>query len=386
MEDKKKFNERMSAIMGKDWDAVKETGMGSNVLGALANDADFNDFKAHFDSMVKNLYGIYKSDANELKKLVKTFRELADAKNWQGAYAELCALHLLNMDGCGAIDTDVTLPATASWASKLGHSSDTNMDGHIGSGDVYFDTKALRDSVTPILRNVVNTAFGELKRDGSWTEAKDPQVMFEFELTDSEEDYQNKFRKLVEELKMKYGAKVECVQSEVIGGLVYRFQRTAVCTTVGCYSPYRRAKELAKAVMVRYSDKFLLDRKFVLVLVNHPWFNQVDRGSLISNRVMYRALARRLFMQYRNNPAPMYMLNRKFTGSETIDAVSRKISAIIMIDVHSAKNEGRPYSWYMYVNPRADNKLMGARWWFEELGMLKRGWCMDCDDFEDDNY
>lgn len=386
MEDKKKFNARMSAIMGNDWVAVKETGMSNKVLGALANNTDFNDFKAHFDAMAKNLYGIYKSDANELRKLVKTFRELADAKNWQGAYAELCALHLLNMDGYGAIDTDVTLPAAASWASKLGHSSDTNMDGHIGCADVYFDTKALRDSVTPILRNVVNTAFGELKRDGSWTEAKDPWVMFEFELTDSEEDYQNEFRKLVEELKMKYGAKVECVQSEVIVGLVYRFQRKAVCTTVGCYSPYRRAKELAKAVMVRYSDKFLLDRKFVLVLVNHPWFNQVDRGSLISNGVMYRALARRLFMQYGNKRAPMYMLNRKFTGSETIDAVSRKISAVIMIDVHSAKNEGRPYSWYMYVNPRADNKLMGARWWFEELGVLKHGWCMEWDGFEDDNY
>lgn len=84
MEEKKRFNELMNLIMGADWKPVAETGKGNNVLGALAHATEFTDFKAHFDRMASGLYGIYRHNVKELDKLVKTFRELADERNWQG--------------------------------------------------------------------------------------------------------------------------------------------------------------------------------------------------------------------------------------------------------------------------------------------------------------
>lgn len=386
MEEKKRFNELMNLIMGADWKPVAETGKGNNVLGALAHATEFTDFKAHFDRMASGLYGIYRHNVKELDKLVKTFRELADERNWQGAYAELCALHVLNLDGYPAIETDVTLPASESCAAQLGHKADTNMDGYVSVAGLYFDTKAFRDTVTPILKSVTNTAIIELKKEGRWTERKEPYVMYEHDLTDTESEYQSRFRELVDEFKGKYSEKVRGISSDVVRGLVYRIQRDSFCSTISSYSPYRRAKELVGSVLCRYADKFLLRKSFMLVLVNHPWFNQADTGTLIGNEVLYRSLARRLFMQYRYMSAPMYTLNRKFTGRETIDEVTRKISAVMFIDVHSAKKEKSDYSWYFYKNPRADNKMLSSEFYFRELGQAKRDMCREWDDFEDDNY
>lgn len=385
--DRKEYNVLMKSIFGSDWKDVKEDGKSNNYIGALLHKGDFDYFKKTFCKMVEDLKEIYKGNQRETDNLIKTLRDVADKKNCNGAYAELCALHALNVEDF-TIDTDVSLPASESFAAQMGHTANTNMDGHIRDTNFYFDTKAFGDTVGNILKNVASGAMNELKQCGLSLK-KDPFISFEFPLNDSEQSYRDNVKELREEFKNKFKEGISQFKSDVIPSLKYVFNWGGVTSTMSEYNSYARAEELTDVVISRYADKYLLGKPFMLVLVNFAWYNQVDTGALGSNKEMYRALARRIFMQYRYSEHEMCEINNRFDSSDstTIYDATKKLTALMFIDVHSAVEDGPVYHCYFYENPNADNKLGAARLYLDYL-FLKHG---DVefkvnDNFNHDNY
>lgn len=265
----------------------------------------------------------------------------------------------------------------------MGHKENTNMDDHINNTNLYFDTKSLRDTVTPILRNISDSALNELQNLGLISIK--PSIQYQFPHTDSEEVYQNQFLNLKKEFLSKFKVGITSIHSEIISELTYVLNWGGISSTISTYSPFERAEKLTEPLLIRYTDKFLKEKPFMLVLVNHPWFNQVDSGAFDSNETLYRALARRIFMQFRFDTRRMSEINSKFQGIETIDNVTKHISAILFIDVLSAVDKGHPYNWFLFTNPRAKHPISSSTLYFEKL-YHDKGMCLLMDDFQHDNY
>ena len=369
MSDISNFNELMTTVFQDNWNPVADDGGTNNFIGALSSQDDFKFFQGQFIGMVNDLKCVYEDNPQEIEKLVKTVRNVAAKSGCHGAYSELCVLHALNYGRHFDVLTDQTLKASESFAAQLGHKKDTNMDGYIPDFDIYFDTKSFRDTITPILKNVTSKSVQNLVDNGVLTEEQRKRVyiQYQFPIIDSEDKYQENFKALVDELIIKFTAlnvqkchkldEIKRIHSEIIPGLQYIFNWGGVSSSESCYSPFERAEKLVEPLLVRYADKFLLHHPFMLILVNHPWFNQVDTDAFDFNRILYRALSRRVFMQFRYDDRKMSTINGKFDGTETIDEVSKHISAILYIDVLSAVDKGTPYKCYLYTNPRAINKI-----------------------------
>lgn len=381
MEDKVKFNELMTEIFGTDWKDVKTDGSTNNFIGALNDPSNYDFFKSCFTTMVTDLKELYKGNIEETRKLINTIREVSNVKNCCGAYAELCALHLLNLSDFPRITTDNSLPASESFASALGHTSETNMDGYISDINLYFDTKAFRDTITPMLKNVTDIALTQLKDSKILDTDTQLSIQYQFPYSESEEFVKQNFDKLVQEFTSNFKKGTKNISSDLIPNLTYILNWGGVTSSVSSYSPFERAEKLVEPFFVRYADKFLLNKPFMLVMVNHPWFNQIDSDSFSYNEILYRALSRRIFMQFRYDNKKMSEIYSKFQGNDTIDNVSKCLSAIMFIDVHSAVDKGCTYKWYIYANPRANNPTS----LFPYFDLLRNG-KGHIDDFLHDNY
>lgn len=395
MSDISNFNELMANVFRENWNPVPDDGSTYNYIGALSSQDDFKFFQGQFIDMVNDLKCVYDDNPQEIKRLVKTVRNVATKSGCHGAYSELCVLHALNYGGHFDIVTDITLKASESFAAQLGHRKDTNMDGYIPDFDIYFDTKSFRDTITPILRNVSSKSMQTLVDKGVLTEEQSKRVyiQYQFHHIDSEDKYQENIKALVDEFITKFIGldkrmshkldKIKRIHSDIIQGLQYVFNWGGISSSESCYSPFERAEKLVEPLLVRYADKFLLHHPFMLILVNHPWFNQVDTDAFDFNCILYRALSRRVFMQFRSDDRKMSAINAQFVGEETIDEVSKHISAILYIDVLSAVDKGKPYKCYLYTNPRAINKIRKD---VIGLPLCQMNVLQEEDDFIHDNY
>lgn len=394
MNDKANFNELMSSVFQGHWSPVRLDDESNNIIGALSNE-EFKFFKDHFMNMINELISCYEDDPREMENLVKTVRDLATKSGCYGAYSELCVLHVLSIGGFFDVSTNQTLPASESYAANLGHTQDTNMDGCIEDFDIFFDTKSFRDTITPILNNVTFKSTQRLFRAGLLPEdhRKRLHIQYQFSLCDTEEVYKGRISDLIDEFFMKFKEeivrfsyeynRIKGINSDLIPGLRYIFNWGGVTSAESSYSPYERAEKLVEPLLVRYTDKFLIHHPFMLVLVNHPWFNQVDTGSFGFNKVLYRSLSRRVFMQFRYDSRKMSEINNDFKGDELIDDISKHISAILYIDVFSAVDKGVPYKCYLYTNPRAINKIHAEAIYHT---IQNKKLLDELDDFRHDNY
>lgn len=389
------FNKLMSGVFGEHWDPpVPEDDKTNNFIGALANQHNFSFFKKQFMSMINELKKVYEGDGRETNNLIKTIKKIALERECCGAYAELCALHVLNNMNYRPIRTDNSLPATESFAALLGHSKETNLDGYIPAFDIYFDTKSFRDTITPILRNVTEIAIKKMIKNEILRDKPHVSILYQFPRTDSEKRYEDNVKELIDEFISEFSqkcipvnqsvGKIARIQSNLIPDLTYVLNWGGISSTESCYSPYERAKNLVEPILVRYADKFLINHPFMLVMVNHPWFNQVDTDSFDFNAILYRALSRRVFMQYRYSARKMSDINPEFKGKETIDEVSKHISAILYIDVFSVVDKGQPYKCYLYANPRAVKPISANV--MRCCSHQQPKWLAEMDDFKYNNY
>jgi len=86
--------------------------------------------------------------------------EVANIKNWQGAYAELAAFDYLNSDNVSnkyilhdPIQPNITINSTRTFGDQLGKKN-ANLDGYIKDVNLYFDVKCLKDNSKEIFSGI----------------------------------------------------------------------------------------------------------------------------------------------------------------------------------------------------------------------------------------
>ena len=121
-------------------------------------------------------------------------KEIADDKNWEGAYAEAVAYSVLKNDYSGPIKTDITLKEGEGFAKECGQSK-TNEDGLWENYNSYFDVKIFSDPIKEILDGIISRAKKETKSE------KKCSVLAEYPLDDEESIYKSNISVITKELK-----------------------------------------------------------------------------------------------------------------------------------------------------------------------------------------
>lgn len=377
------YQDLVDSIFGNSVVKIKPD-VDNNVIGTLKYTTEFLCFKKNFTSRLIRLRDRYAGTCF-FNDLIKTVAQVADSKNWEGAYAELVAYDVMSNDYLpDAIELNKTLPVSESFAGEMG-GKETNEDGFIGEYNLYFDVKILADTVGGILKGIIDEAIKKANQDTICN------IIPEYPLDDDEGDYQIHRRHLMEELrdylianKPSNNKGKSCMGSGVVPHLSFRINwGDGINSSTGSYNPYRHAEECKHLLLKRYTKKFMKNNPFFLVMVNFPWYNGKINSFIDADEVFYRSLSRRTFCEYKHLQTKMSAIESKYTGSETVFEVSNYLSGIIFIDDHSIKET--QYSCHIYMNPNAKNKLKYGISYLQQivaLGDKRSTW----DNLEYDNY
>ena len=329
----------------------------NNVIGTLRHLDDFLEFKKNFKERLLQLRKRF-DGTNAYPALLEQVKQLADPKNWEGAYAELAAYDVMwNDHVITPMELDITMPVSESYAGEMGYKK-TNEDGLLPDYGLYFDVKILADTVGAILKGIINDAITASSQTAKC------DILPEYPYDDDDEEYGGINRKkLFDELKTFLIANnantngKTTFRSSVIPRLMYRIQwGGGVNSVISEYNPYRHAEETKHLIFKRYID---------------------------ADHVYYRSLARRTFCGYLGDRTPMSSIVPKFTGPETVDEVSRHLAGIIFINDNIIKENS--YSCNVIMNPNskyvhsiADSYLMSLVMQGDKRGLF--------DDLIYDNY
>lgn len=379
------YQKMVDSIFGNDIINVDKTKFGNNIIGTWSHKNEFNDFKQNFSDRLKRLQAIYK-DADNVTVIHNLVKNIGDNKNWEGIYAELVAYDVMHTEYNAEVKLDVSQNATFALAEKLGKRN-VNYDIHMFEDyDVYLDIKAFTDTVGDILKHSVIDAITNLEAFKEYR----IDILPEYPYDDDDEDYKKNITYLREELKNALNDALEQDKSKssftsaVVPRLSFRILiGEGVNSTVSAYDPYRRAEQLKDMIIKRYCNKLPYDKPFFLVFVNFPWFNQRDRNAFSDcNKVLYRSISRRTFMQYERSETLIRDINPKYISDESAKFAARKLTGMVFIDDLSIKKSSQ--NIYVYLNPNADNKQERLHTYFHEL--LRKSEFGYYDDFLHDNY
>lgn len=356
----------------------------NKVIGALKFLDDFLEFKKNYKSRLIRLKRRFEG-TNAYNALIEQVKLVADPKNWEGAYAELAAYDVMWNDYViTPMELDKTMDVAESYAGEMGHRA-TNEDGYLPDYDLYFDVKILADTVGGILTGIINEAITMSSQKSKC------DILPEYPLDDDDEDYGGANRRLLLEELIDFLEKNNTMReglmlfnSGVIPRLSYRVHwGNGVNSAMGKYNPYRHAKETRHLIFKRYTKKIMKNEMFMLVLVKFPWYNNRISNFIDADHVYYRSLARRTFCEYLNDGTPMNNIVPRFSGTETVDEVSRHLCGIIFIDDKIINEDS--YSCNVIMNPNALNNHRMADHYLMSLVEKgdKRGLY---DDLSFDNY
>lgn len=348
----------------------------NNVVGALAS-ADYREFQANFEARLRRLNQVYSDDDSSRSALIVQVNQIADPKNWEGAFAELSALDFFtSSEFAPPPSLDVNVDGTRAFMRQFGHAGPANLDLHWNFYDVFSDVKCLKDNVAEIVEGI----FQQI-----WPAGRPCLVRHESRLDDGFEQIQRNRTQVLAELRSALvdGNRPNAVYSQVVDELVFRFAwDRSVLVTEGSYTPFRHASELHR-LPFQHAKKFIGDRPFFLTFVVFPWFNNIVTGFGDANKVLYRSLARRVFCQYRGDRTKMVDWFPRFVGGETIWEVSRALAGVMFIEdrtiTSNAANQANVRG-YFYQNPNAELPMALFRDYLHSLDLA------EVDDFVWDNY
>lgn len=377
------FQKQIDDVFGKGTIVVNDKNFGNNVVGTWKYVDDFQTFRANFVERLVKLRDTLKLESN-IRVFHNLISNLGSSNNWEGTYAEIVAYNILKNDYNVEYELDVTRKASFALASKMGMNN-INYDVLLPDYGVYMDVKAFTDTVGDILYH------GIIKKVLQQNEFKSQQlnILPQHPLDENDEMYKSNIQSLQTELAeqlrkmIKKGGKHHSFTSAIVPSLGYHIlQGAGVNSSESSYSPYRHAEAMKDFIIKRYCNKFTLRRPFFLVLVNFPWYNQITRNSFGYNKLFYRSIARRTFIQYEKSTILANSINSQYRGKGLAKYVARKLTGLIFIDDNSINGNG--YDAYIYTNPNATHKYPRLSTYLEEI--LRHAHEGDYEDFIYDNY
>ena len=378
------YEQLLSKITGEN--ICITSGKANDVIGALCSDSgNFDTFKENFTARLERLNAItlwHEAFITKAKNVANN--------SWEGPYAELAAYDWMASDPnlpIHDIQLDVPLDPKDTYALEMGRKG-VDEDGYIEELSVYFDVKSLSDNTGNFITKVMDAALSELYPAGTHRPIVVPSsyTMDSARLIDETSAGNGSlFRNLKTELRDALNAGKTRYVSAYSSGLEFSIAYKGGESGCKSMSPYCMASaDLGK--VLSYSYKFTKDKPFILVLVAFPWYNHEISFSDDFNREYYRSLARRAFCQYKDLSTPASSVIPGFAGSESAYDVTRRLSAIILLEDKSIGNDSSlPVSMirsYVYTNPNAANPINDrcTRWLERQAGLCA------FDGFEYDNY
>lgn len=367
------YKQVVDSVFGAGAATFDTTRGSNNVLGALARNDEFHQFRQNLMARFDRLNSASFDDRNR-DALLEAVNELANSKNWEGAYAELAGLDFLisNQDYGSELDLDVTLPAEYSIASEFGKTN-TNLDVHLKDFDAYLDIKALSDKSTSILNGIINDAVKQAN-------LQNITIRPEYSLDQDYETFAGNRQALLKELAdhLSSDQRSTFFKSLTVEQLNYRILRgSGALTTTSSYSPYSHAEQHHKLVF-QHVKKLLRNKPTLLLYVHFPWFSEQQLSVFGSDKIFYRSLARRIFCQYAKNSSPLKSFLKGCNGNISLDETTKYLSGILFINDRSITDSG--FESHAFLNPNASNQVSPfIREYLNSLGCA-------IDGFEHDNY
>jgi hypothetical protein len=252
---------------------------------------------------------------------------------------------------------DVDLAKDRTYCGEMGRAA-ANVDGHFAREDVYFEVKVLKDNLAEILDGVF-AAVKEARGRETLRLAADHNYDMYYE------DIRSVRSSLITELTSHFdpSRRPNGFTSRVLPG--FRFRATwgpGTLVTEHLYNPERHASQLHLDVF-GHMDKFVRDRPFVLAYVVCPWFNRIINEFGDANGRFYRALARRVFCQYRYSPRLASSYAKEFSGTQSLWDLSQDVAAIVFLEDRSIRGSSATRSKvkaFWYLNPNARNPIAGS--------------------------
>ncbi len=303
----------------------------NNVIGALAHAKQFVEFCANFEQRLRRLAGAIKADGSLRKETISAVNKIVTSE-WDGAYAELCALDYFLVDattGPGNVILDHTVPAVETLASEMGMQN-ANHDMSFPGLGVSMDTKLLSDKTGDILEGI----FDDFRA------AKKIERMSILPSYDQDEDFavfQANRQKLLAELIQGVDVNVRPSRftSEVVPGLSYEFGWNAgVMMGANEYSTEDHA-ETHHRLLFGHAKKFSKTQPTVIVFVVFPW--TAERVFLLDelNEPFFKEFGTRFFTDYVSSAELAKNFNTKIKTRISAGDVTRHLSGILFLQDES---------------------------------------------------
>lgn len=351
----------------------------NNVIGAL-NHTQFGAFTASYKKRLERLYALYSSHGN-LQDILNTIKQVADDKNWEGAYAEIVSYDYLNSDNnwlSEPINLEKTVDATETIAGNLGYQN-ANFDGEYKDFNICFDVKILSDKTGVILSGIFEDVQ---KKTGRSNFSISPEYPIDI---DYEVFQKNRMKLLRELLSFLTGdQEPKSIKSQVVSDLRYAFiWGSGVLMTASTYNPYLHAKNHHN-LLFKHAKKFSKVKPSLIVFVIFPWFSENVSSLGKANEIFYRSFSRRFFCEYAAKSIKAKEMFKSYSSEDSVFDVTRKLSGVLFLEDKSITANTpaeQNVEGYAYLNPNADKRI-GRGVFIDYLHSLE----FHIDDFEYDNY
>jgi len=366
MEDKEKYENIVKQVF-VDFKCKKFEK--NNFVGALISNSNFNEFQKSFINRMQDIKPLIEIGSEKERHKWKTtiytiLNSLADKKNYEGAWAEFCALyelHHISKNLHEQLDSEIDVQANKT-LGKYYNKKITNYDFKIGD-NLLLDVKIFADKDVRIIQEWCD----ELTKNTDVTIL--PEISYPLEIdtiTNNVQGIKNEIKEAVNSEKLVY-------QSKILDVLSYKIQKgSGILMATSIFDPYLFAKNEHQLVF-KHFNKLHTKIPTVLVYVLHPWFSigSLTSGFEDSQDVAFRSIARRLFMQYKNKKIENF--------NHLPKNATQYLSGIIFIVDKFVKNEKNQV--FFYTNPNAKNKMYRLqRDYIKDTLHAKYDW------FEYDNY
>lgn len=305
---------------------IAKTGT-NNVIGALATPQTFAYFTANFGERLRRINAAIQSDPNLREDVIGAVNRVAEDE-WDGAYAELCALDYFlaaPLTGAGNIELDKTVPASDTLASEMGMQN-ANHDLRLKSLGVSMDTKNLSDKIGQILHGV----FDEFRQAKG---IKSMMIMPTYDHDDDFTPYAANRPQLLAELVSGVDVKgrTQRLTSQVIPGLSYEFAWNAgAYISEGSYSPVEHATR-HHTLLFGHIKKYSRREPTAIVYVMFPWSGETAFLGF-GKDTFQTEFGKQFFNNYLGSADLAKNFNKKVKSNITAADVTKHLSGVIFLD------------------------------------------------------
>lgn len=373
---------------------IQNKSLSNNCIGALVNTDNFQEFTKNFEERLQSLSEKV-TDGEQRKEIIEKVKNLAEKTGykWAGAYSELIALDFFlssdYIDDSKFINKfDISKYPHCLAARNNKKTIDIDFSFNLGVNTYFTDIKSLIPTQVEILDLIIDNV---LKKSG--------QKNILIGVDDLRPDSLINFQYVIDNEKSK-------IEKELLNGIRNSKSHTTYITSKGfCYKfnisytgslstmqtkdPFELAR-FDKYKYLNYYNKLLDTEYSFLTFVVNPWFNNQIGEFCDFNKLYYRNVSRRVFIEFKNDITPASQIFKEIKNkSITINDISTSIAGLLFIEDKSIEKDedGILYKAYLYLNPNYKNKtpLTNSEFAaaFHKQPLLEM---VEIDDFSEDNY